>query len=200
VGNSQAPGTSISLLDRLRLTPDDPAAWRDFSDRYTAVIYDWCRHWRLQDADARDVTQMVMLKLIRRLRTFEYDPKKSFRNWLRKVAHDSWADFLTEQSRSAANGVALSRLDELPSREDLLRHLDAEFDREVLEEAFARVQVRVEPRTWEAFRLTALEGVSGVEAARQLGTSIANVFKAKSNLLKLLGEEVRRLEGTEPPE
>ena len=100
----------------------------------------------------------------------------------------------------AADGSELARLDELPSRDDLLRHLDTEFDREVLEEAFARVQIRVEPRTWEAFRLTALEGVSGAEAARQLGTSVANVFKAKSNLLKLLGEEVRRLEGTEPPQ
>lgn len=195
MGKSRAPGTSISLLDRLRLTPDDPVAWRDFSDRYTAVIYDWCRHWRLQDADARDVTQVVMLKLFRRLRTFEYDPKKSFRSWLRKVAHDAWADFLAERMRGAANGFDLSLLDELPARDDLLQHLDTEFDREVLEEAFARVQVRVEPKTWEAFRLTALEGVSGAEAAQQLGTSVANVFKAKSNLLKLIGEEVRRLEG-----
>jgi RNA polymerase sigma factor (sigma-70 family) len=197
VGKNPTPGTSVSLLERLRLTPDDPDAWSDFVERYATVIYDWCRQWNLQDADAQDVTQVVMLKLVQRLRTFEYDPRQSFRSWLRTVAHNAWIDFVAERSRSGANGVELSYLNGLPSRDDLLKHLDAEFDREVLEEAYARVRVRVAPQTWEAFRLTALENVSGADAAQQLGTSVTNVFKAKSNVLKMLGEEVRRLEGTE---
>jgi RNA polymerase sigma factor (sigma-70 family) len=197
LGKNLIPATSPSLLQRLRLTPDDPDAWSDFARRYASVIYDWCRHWHLQDADARDVTQVVMLKLFRRLRTFEYDPKQSFRGWLWKVVHDAWVDFLAERNRGVATGADLSLLDELPSRDDLLKYLDAEFDREVLEEAYARVRVRVAPQTWEAFHLTALEDVSAADAARQLGTSVANVFKAKSNVLKMVSKEVRRLDGVD---
>lgn len=199
VGNFPAPETSVSLLERLRLSPNDPVAWDDFVRRYATAIYDWCRQWNLQDADARDVTQSVMLKLVKRLRTFEYDPAHSFRAWLRTVAHHAWIDFATERRRAGAVGAEVSLLNGIPSRDDLLAQLDAEFDREVFEEAVARVRIRVSPKTWDAFRLTALEDLSGADAAKQLGLTVANVFKAKSNVLKCLSEEVRRLEGAETP-
>ena len=32
-----------------------------------------------QEADAKDVTQMVLVRLAERMRTFAYDPSKSFR-------------------------------------------------------------------------------------------------------------------------
>jgi RNA polymerase sigma-70 factor (ECF subfamily) len=58
-----------------------------------------------------------------------------------------------------------------------------------------RVQGRVEPHTWEAFRLTALEGLSGAEAAGRLRLKVATVYKAKSKVQQMLQEEVARLEG-----
>jgi RNA polymerase sigma-70 factor (ECF subfamily) len=58
----------------------------------------------------------------------------------------------------------------------------------------ARVRLRVAPRTWEAFRLTALEGLSGAEAARRLEMQVAAVYMAKRNVQKKLREESRRLE------
>jgi RNA polymerase sigma-70 factor (ECF subfamily) len=56
------------------------------------------------------------------------------------------------------------------------------------------VRLRVEPRTWEAFRLTAVEGLPGAEAARQLQMRVAAVFKAKSRVQKLLQEAIAALE------
>src|SRR5262249_8420190 len=47
----------------------------------------------------------------------------------------------------------------------LLRQLEEEFDRELLEMAMACVRLRVEAHTWDAFRFTALEGLSRAEAA-----------------------------------
>jgi len=55
--------TNISLLLRLGHHPSDQAAWEEFVNRYGAKIYSWCRAWRLQDVDARDVTQTVLAKL-----------------------------------------------------------------------------------------------------------------------------------------
>ena len=58
--------------------PSDQAAWEEFVDRYGAKIYSWCRAWRLQDADAQDVTQAVLTKLAVQLRRFAYDPSQKF--------------------------------------------------------------------------------------------------------------------------
>jgi DNA-directed RNA polymerase specialized sigma24 family protein len=84
----------------------------------------------------------------------------------------------------------LELLQTLEARDDLLRRLDTEFDKEMLEEAMARVQKRVEAHTWEAFRLTALEQLSGAEVAQRLQVNVATVFKAKSKVLKMLQEEI----------
>lgn len=191
------PKTSASLLERLRLTPDDAAAWVEFVDRYGTVIYDWCRRWNLQDADAQDVTQAVLLRLVRGLRQFRYDPGQSFRAWLWRVAHNAWQDFVTSRRRdtTTAGNDESNLLEGVASRDDLMDRLDQEFDRELLEEAKARVRMRVEPHTWEAFRLTAEEDMPAADAAKQLALPIAVVFKAKSKVVNMLQQEIRRLEG-----
>lgn len=51
------------------------------------MVYRWCRRWHLQDADAEDVTQAVLAKLTGKMGSFEYDPARSFRAWLKTVAH-----------------------------------------------------------------------------------------------------------------
>ena len=71
-----ADATSLSLLLRLRRSPADQSAWREFVARYGRRIFLWCRQWDLQEADAEDVTQNVLAILAERLRTFEYDPAR----------------------------------------------------------------------------------------------------------------------------
>ena len=58
----------------------------------------------LQDADAEDVAQEILLKLARKLRDFAYDPKSSFRGWLKTVAHHAWRDFVDGRSRARPAG------------------------------------------------------------------------------------------------
>jgi RNA polymerase sigma-70 factor (ECF subfamily) len=65
-----------------------------------------------------------------------------------------------------------------------------------LDEAMLRVRLRVEPHTWEAFHLTAVDGLSGADVGIRLGMKVATVFKAKSKVQKMLQEEVQRLNGT----
>jgi RNA polymerase sigma-70 factor (ECF subfamily) len=190
--------TSPSLLGRLRQAPTDQAAWGEFVARYGPRIYGWCRHWRLQEADAQDVTQDVLLRLARKLRTFAYDPAGSFRGWLKTLTHHAWRDFVDGRRRGgcACGGSRCPEaLQSAEAREDLTVRLEEEFDRELLEEAMARVRLRLEPRTWEAFRLLALEGLSGAEAAAALGMKVATAFVARSKVQRMLQEEVRRLEG-----
>jgi RNA polymerase sigma-70 factor (ECF subfamily) len=39
-----------------------------FVDRYDTKVYAWSQRWGLQEADAHDVTQNVMLELARQIR------------------------------------------------------------------------------------------------------------------------------------
>jgi RNA polymerase sigma-70 factor (ECF subfamily) len=52
----------------------------------------------------------------------------------------------------------------------------------------------VTPRTWEAFRLLAVEGRPGAEAAALLGMQVGAVFTARSRVQKMLQEQVAALE------
>ena len=80
-------GTRITLLGRLRRDPGDQEAWGEFVEQYGPKVFAWCRRWGLQEADAQDVTQDVLLKLARKMKDFTYDPSRSFRAWrTRKLA------------------------------------------------------------------------------------------------------------------
>jgi RNA polymerase sigma-70 factor (ECF subfamily) len=185
------------LLIQLRQDPSDQAGWDEFVERYGRHIYRWCRQWKLQDADAEDVTQNILAKLTQKLRGFDYDPSRSFRGWLKTVAHHAWRDF--EDGRRHARPVGGdSNVEEkiltLEAREDLARRLEEAFDLELLEAAKERVRLRVAPHTWDAFQLLALEGLPVAEVAARVNLQVAMVYVAKSKVQKMLQEEIANLE------
>lgn len=197
MADSPILATRMTLLGRLRTHPEDQSTWTEFVEWYGQMIFGWCRAWSLQEADAQEVTQEVFLKLSLRMREFHYDPQGSFRAWLKTVTHHAWQDYLAKQRRpgrgSGSDSVA-DRLAAVPAQDDLMQRLELACDEELLREAAVRVQLRVEPRTWSAFELTAKEGRSGAEVATRLGMKVATVFVARSKVQRMLREEVARLE------
>src|SRR5438105_5570316 len=99
MADERSARTSPTLLGKLARFPADQAAWGEFARRYGRKIYGWCRHWQLQQADAEDVTQQVLLKLAQKMRAFTYDPAHSFRAWLKTVTHHAWRDFVDSRRR-----------------------------------------------------------------------------------------------------
>src|SRR5437764_13203233 len=79
---AEFPPTRASLLLRLRDSRDE-AAWREFVELYTPLVYGYGRKQGLQDADAADLAQDVLVAVAGAVGRLEYDPKRgSFRNWL----------------------------------------------------------------------------------------------------------------------
>jgi RNA polymerase sigma-70 factor (ECF subfamily) len=201
MGNDSASRTSPTLLRDLQRDPTDQVAWGLFVQRYGRKIYSWCRHWHLRVADAEDVTQVVLGKLVVRLRTFVYDPAQSFRAWLKTLTHHAWQDLVASRKRhgeASGDSKTWQLLRHVEAGTDLVQRLEEAFDGELLEAAMARVRQRVAPHTWDAFRLTALEGLPGAAAAAQLHMKVATVFSARRNVEKMLREEVRCLERLTP--
>jgi RNA polymerase sigma factor (sigma-70 family) len=188
--------TPHSLLLRLSQGPRDERAWNEFVRRYQPCIRAWCCDRGLQQADAEDVTQIVLEQLLTALREFRYDPSRSFRAWLRTVTVRACARFVLHEHRAAGrkDSASLRLLDEAPARQDLARRLEETFDAEVLEQAMTAVRGAVAAHTWEAFRLTALLHHSGAEAARQLGMPVLHVYVARQRVQMRLRQEVARLQ------
>jgi RNA polymerase sigma-70 factor (ECF subfamily) len=162
------------------------------------VIFDWCRHCKLQDADARDVTQETLLRLAQYLPAFQYKADQRFRGWLRTIVHHCVCDWGAERRRMAPGSgdtEVLEFLESQPAREQLIERLEKQFDQELLHLAMERVRDRVEPLTWQVFELLALQRLSGVEVARQTGMKVASAFASRSKVQRLLRAEIDWLQG-----
>jgi RNA polymerase sigma-70 factor (ECF subfamily) len=197
MANVTLPTTRVTLLTQLRQVPFNQAEWDEFVERYGGHIYRWCRQWNLQDADAEDVTQDILMKLTQKLRNFAYDPSRSFRGWLKTVAHHAWRDFNDSRwqaQRAAGDNHVRELILTLEAREDLAQKLEGLFDLELLEAAEVRVRLRVAPHTWEAFRLVALEGLPVADVAASIRMQVAMVYVARSKVQKMLQEEIGKLE------
>lgn len=195
MGDQKAPSTGATLFALLE-RPTDPAAWQAFVTRYRPAIQRWCRHWGLREQDADDVTQDVLLKLCKRLQTFVYDPAKSFRAYLKTITRNAWIDLLNDRGRSVPGSGDNQVLEQLWNIPDGAFEQEAEEEhrREIAEIALQKVQLRVEPRTWEVFQLLALEQRSGAEVAAQLKMTPSAAFRAKNRVLTMLKETIRKLD------
>ena len=190
--------TDPKLLKRVGQDSSDQAAWGAFVAHYGPKIRAWCCQRGLQTADADDVTQDVLLRLSRSLQKFTYDPSRKFRGWLRVMTEHAVCDFFANRKRSPralGEDRGLAALETAEARDDLLALLENEFTFAVVSQACAMVHARVEPQTWEAFRLTACENRPGEDVAAALGMNVTAVFKAKSRVLQYIRQEIERLDG-----
>jgi RNA polymerase sigma-70 factor (ECF subfamily) len=188
------PETRPSLLVRIRDGADDEA-WRLFVDLYGPLVYAFGRRKGLQDADAADLTQDVMQSVAGAVRSLEYDPRRgSFRGWLHTVACHRLIDFQRKrQMRGSGDTAVQAVLEAQPAPPEPDPDWDRDYERRVF--AWAAEQIRDEFResTWRAFWLTAVDGKSGDDAAKELGMSLGAVHVAKSRVLARLKETVRPL-------
>src|SRR5262245_32629455 len=116
------PSTRPSLLVRLR-DPKDQAAWREFVELYTPLVYNYARKQGLQDADAADLSQEVLGAVARAIGQLEYDPRLgAFRNWLFTILRrklSDWRDAFANRIRGSGDTDTHQLLEQRPAPEDL---------------------------------------------------------------------------------
>lgn len=192
--------TRPSLLLQIR-QPANQAAWEDFVRIYAPLIHGYCRQRELQEADAADVAQEVLRRVVTAIRRFDYAPERgSFRGWLLTVTRNRLHSFLAAQSRRpepATESALLQRLEAPPLAAEEARW-EEDYRQRLFEWAAERVQHEVKPATWEAFRLTALEERSAEEAAATIGLRPGAVYVARSRVTARLRELIRSV-ADDPP-
>jgi len=187
------PDTRASLLIRVR-DPTDQAAWNEFVEIYRPVILRLARHKGMQEADAEDVAQQVLLAVAKAVEQRQHDPKRAkFRTWLNRVAHNAILNALTrgKPDRGAGDSGLLALLSAQESREgpdsDLLR---LEHRREVFRWAARQVRPEFQQATWEAFWLTAVEGRPVEAVAEELAKNPGAVYAARSRVMRRIQQKV----------
>ncbi len=190
--------TSPLLLKRVADWADHPA-WCDFFRSYDSLIRSWCRGYGLDDSTLEDLCQQIWIELADRIRTYQYDPGRTFRGWLRQFCHSREVDLLRKRGTESVCFIDdqpadafLLAVDMFDCAEDaasesrhslLLRHA---------EQVQHAVKQRVEPQTWQAFWRIAIDGCSFRETAEALGMSYASAFAAHKRVGRMLRAEGKR--------
>ena len=189
---TQFPQTRFSLLVRIR-SEDDEAAWREFVAIYQPVIYRMARRRGLQDADAQDLTQKVLMSVAGSIESYEQREETPFRHWLRKVTSNAILKVLTRQPKDQAQGgsTIMQMLGDLPPGDDPFeREIELERQREIFLRAAAIVRTEVEPESWQVFELSVVDGLPIEEAASRTGKSVGAAYAARGRVMKRLKSAV----------
>jgi RNA polymerase sigma-70 factor (ECF subfamily) len=181
--------TSLSLLDRVR--NHDEEAWQRLVDLYGPLVRHWCVRAGLPPDEVHDVTQEVFLAVHRSLDQFVRQPGGSFRGWLRGITRHKLLDHRRRQGgeAAAAGGTEARRIiEDVPDPEADAD--DAPQVSDLYQRALRLVRAEFEPRTWEAFWQSVVEGQPTALVAEGLGLSPVGVRVARSRVLGRLREEL----------
>lgn len=185
--------TRASLLLRIR-DRGDSGAWAEFDAIYRPILTRLCLARRLDRAAAEDVVQYCMLNVHRYIDGFDYDPSKGrFKAWLRTIALNHMKN-LARGGGDVQGDTAVYANDAATGDSP-----EATFDKLWMEEHLAyclkAIREEVEPKTFEAFQLYALEEKSPEEVCAQVGLEPAQLYRIKYKMTQRLGEKMRELLG-----
>lgn len=196
----ESPLTRASLLVQIR-DGDNQDAWQEFMHLYGPVVYGFARKRGLQDADAADLMQDVMRSVSTSIGRLEYDRSQgTFRGWLFTITRNKIFNFLSAR-RIRPQGSGDSRTNQLlnahPETEDGSDAWELEYQRRLAALAMERVKGEFQEKTWQAFWLTAVEGVAVADVAEKVGMSTGAIYVAKSRVLARLKDEVETMQRQE---
>lgn len=204
--------TRQSLLDRLK-DCDDQESWRQFFETYWRLIHAAALKAGLNEVEAQEVVQEVMLAAAKKMPSFRYDPAKdSLKGWLLSVTRWKVADQFRKRDKAALGRASGTTADQSLTDEDSVRTatvervpdphqietiLDEEWHQNLLRMALDRVKVRVNPAHYEMYHLHVVQGFSPRETARLLDATAAAVHLAKHRVGRLVKAELKRLQTLE---
>jgi RNA polymerase sigma-70 factor (ECF subfamily) len=190
---SASGGTSRGLIEAAR--ERDPVAWERMVALYAPLVLHWCRQWGLRGDDAADVFQDVFQSVASHIAGFTRDSTGgTFRGWLRTITRNKVNDVFRRRRREppgVGGSEAQAHLAQLPEPVPVDEEGSADAAvSALLWRGLELIRSEFEPRTWQAFWLTAVEGRAPKDVADELGMSGGAVRVAKSRVLHRLRAEL----------
>ena len=189
--------TSVSLIDRLAGDGAD-SDWQRLLLVYRPFVDSVVRGYPALASQADDITQDVMMVLMRELPRFQRQRTGSFRSWLRGITVNQLRVALRKSKKfqqSGGEGKAIEdQVNELADPVSIAsQKWDEEHDRVVLAQIIEVVKGDFKDVTWQAFQRYAIDNQPPAAVATELGVSLNVVLLAKSRVLRRMREEAAGL-------
>lgn len=184
------PETRPSLLQALRGDQPRESAWRDFFERYAPAIYRVARLRGLDEADADDIVQQVMITLTEHLTEFRYDRDRGqFRHWVRKIVENRIVDLRRKRQLPGDTGLD-EHTDDGPGPDEVW---EREWRMQDILYCLDEVAKDLSLRRVEAFWLYVVEGVPAAEVAERLDMTIGHVYVTRTQVLNRIRARMDQL-------
>lgn len=184
--------SSTSLIRRVRQR--DPQAWQKLTELYGPLVYHWCRRFGCAEDQAADIFQEVFSAVATGIDRFEHKTGRgTFRGWLRTITLNKLRD---AQRRSAGEARGIGGSEAQHWLTAFADPLSAEDDDEraqvsgLFRRGLDQVRDEFEPRTWQAFWRTSVEGESTRDVAADMGITPNAVRQARSRVLRRLRQQL----------
>lgn len=207
--NDELIPTRASLIQRLK-DWQDQSSWQDFFDTYWKLIYGTALKSGLTATEAQDVVQETMIAVARHMPSFKYNPVLgSFKTWLLNMTRWRITDqlrkrgpFVAGKSEADDTATGTRTVDKVidPMSLDLDVLWNAEWEKNLLAAAMAKVKRRLDPQKYQIFDLYVNKEWMPEKVASMFGISVDQVYLAKHRTMELIKDEIKRLEQKVQPE
>jgi len=162
------------------------SAFEELVRRKTGKVYGVCYRVVGNPEDARDVSQLVFVKLWENLE--KYDPQYTFDTWLYRMVTNVAIDYL--RSRQSREATINSSLRLVKSSVDAEQGLS--FQAREVERIFEEVSTVLSPKQKTIFVMNQMEDISSAEISRILGCRESTVRNHLFNARKLMQQQLKR--------
>lgn len=197
--------TKRSLL--LKVRSGDEVSWQEFYTTYRPLILLCGRDHSLTPDENEELVQKVMCEIFQKDILAKYDPDKvpddvvfkydpargRFRHYLRKIIR-------YQAIRIYKKRFYLENIDDpltaagLATQDEWDKAWDAEWHKHLLNMALIELRNKVQPETFAAFEMYALQDREPQEVARFLNMSLSSIYTNKSRCITALKEIIANLE------
>ena len=164
----------------------DSAAFEQLVRRKTPKVYALCYRIIGNAEDARDIAQLVFIKLWENLD--KYDPKYAFDTWLYRMVTNVGIDYI--RSRQSRDNAVNSNLRLVKTSIDEEQSLVVQ--RREIEGVFNDVSSVLSPKQKTIFVMKEMEDLSSAEIAKVLGCRESTVRNHLFNARKLMQERLQQ--------
>ncbi len=193
--------TRLSLLSRLK-DWNDQEGWKVFFDTYWRLIYRTAVKAGLSDAEAQDVVQDTVLRVLKSMPEFKYDQKGSFKAWLLRLTSWRIGDQLRRRQhdichRNVSNQCSTSTdtIERIPDPAPVFEaSWDEEWETNLMTAAIERVKKKVDAKHYQLFDLYVFKKWPVAKVARTLQVNPGTVYLAKHRIGSLIKKELLHLQ------